>query len=209
MGRDLRVCAGNATVECIAMRIRSTGLAALPIRPIAAEPESRGTALEEEVVSLFDRLREPLLRYLLSFGLAIPDGEEIVQETFLSLFQHLRSGGPRTNLRGWLFRVAHNQGLKRRYRTRRCVTGEAAGSVTGEWMPDPNPGPEEQFLAGETHRRLQAVLMALSEQDRRCLTLRAEGLRYREIAEVLELSLGAVSLSLARALARVARAAER
>jgi RNA polymerase sigma-70 factor (ECF subfamily) len=49
----------------------------------------------------------------------------------------------------------------------------------------------------------------LPEQDRRCLSLRAEGLRYREIAEVLDMSLGAVSIALTRSLARIARSAER
>jgi RNA polymerase sigma-70 factor (ECF subfamily) len=39
--------------------------------------------------------------------------------------------------------------------------------------------------------------------------LRAEGLRYREIAQTLAMSLGAVSISLARSLARIARATER
>jgi DNA-directed RNA polymerase specialized sigma24 family protein len=39
---------------------------------------------------------------------------------------------------------------------------------------------------------------ALPEQDSRCLSLRAEGLRYSEIAGVLDMSLGAVSMSLAR-----------
>jgi RNA polymerase sigma-70 factor (ECF subfamily) len=38
------------------------------------------------------------------------------------------------------------------------------------------------------------------------LHLRAEGLRYREIAEILEMSLGAVSISLSRSLARLERA---
>ena len=90
-------------------------MAAMP----ALEIEPRGRTLEEEVVELFDSFREPLLRYLASFGLPLADGEEIVQEVFLSLFQHLRRGGGRTNLRGWLFRVAHNLGLKRRSRTPR------------------------------------------------------------------------------------------
>jgi RNA polymerase sigma-70 factor (ECF subfamily) len=174
-------------------------MAAMP----ALEIEPRGRTLEEEVVELFDSFREPLLRYLASFGLPLADGEEIVQEVFLSLFQHLRRGGGRTNLRGWLFRVAHNLGLKRRSRTPR------GSNALWEWMPDPAPGPEEQFFTGETERRVQAVLRALPEQDRRCLTLRAEGLRYREIAETLAMSLGAVSLSLARSLARIARAAGR
>ena len=57
--------------------------------------------------------------------------------------------------------------------------------------------------------RLRAVLRALPEPDQHCLRLRAEGLRYREIAEVLGMSLGAVSISLTRSLARLERADRR
>jgi RNA polymerase sigma-70 factor (ECF subfamily) len=64
-------------------------------------------------------------------------------------------------------------------------------------------------VRGQTQQRLQAVVRALPEQDRLCLFLRAEGLRYREIAGILDVSLGAVSISLARSLARIARTAER
>ena len=75
--------------------------------------------LEQDLVALFDQFREPLLRYLASFGLPIQDGEEIVQEVFLALFRHLKAGKSRSNLRGWLFRVAHNLALKRRLKVRR------------------------------------------------------------------------------------------
>jgi RNA polymerase sigma-70 factor (ECF subfamily) len=174
-------------------------MATLPV----LELEAPGSALEEEVVGLFDLLREPLLRYLASLGLPFADGEEVVQEVFLSLFQHLQRGGARSNLRGWVFRVAHNLGLKRRQHTQR------GGSIAWEWLRDPAPGPEEQFFLHETGRRVQAVVLALADRDRQCLMLRAEGLRYREIARTLAMSLGAVSLSLARSLARIARATER
>ena len=65
--------------------------------------------------------------------------------------------------------------------------------------------PEDHLLQSQTQRRLLAVVDALPEQDRRCLFLRADGLRYREIARILNISLGAVSLSLARSLGRIAR----
>ena len=159
-------------------------------------------------MSLFDELRDPLLRYLSSLGVAVADGEEVIQESFLSLFEHLRSGKSRENLRGWLFRVAYNLALKRRYRNRRDCEGRACGGAE-DMVEDPGPNPEDQLLNSQTQRHLQAVIRALPEQDRRCLFLRAEGLRYRGIAKVLDMSLGAVSLSLARSLARVARAAER
>jgi RNA polymerase sigma-70 factor (ECF subfamily) len=61
----------------------------------AAEASNSRERLQKEVVALFDELREPLLRYLASFGLALPDGEEVLQEVFLSLFQHLDRGKSR------------------------------------------------------------------------------------------------------------------
>ena len=72
--------------------------------------------LEYEVVELFTQFRGPLLRYVSALGLALHDGEEIVQEVFIALFQHLRQGKPKTNLKGWVFRVAHNLALKQRMR---------------------------------------------------------------------------------------------
>jgi RNA polymerase sigma-70 factor (ECF subfamily) len=76
-------------------------------------------------------------------------------------------------------------------------------------IPDPSPNPEDQMANAQQRARLLAVLNALPEQDRACLHLRAEGLRYREIADVLGISLGAVSASLTRSMARMARADER
>jgi len=174
------------------------------------EREARGSQLERDVVDLFDQFRHRLLRHLLGLGLTVHDAEEVVQEVFLSLFQHLRRGGSSRNLRGWIFRVAHNLGLKQCNRNRAWQQQFVdAGNVMEELHADPGSTPEEQTMSGERQKRLRSVLRALPEQDRWCLCLRAEGLRYREIAEVLGMSLGAVSLSLGRSLARLARADER
>jgi RNA polymerase sigma-70 factor (ECF subfamily) len=161
--------------------------------------------LEEEVARLFDQLRNPMLRYVLSIGLSPQDGEEVIQEVFLSLFQHLRQGKSRHNLRGWVFRVAHNLALKRRSAQAHAPLSLADVDVAS-WQLDPDPNPEEAMAAKQRRERLLAVVRALPEQDRCCLHLRAEGLRYREIAGVLGMSLGAVSLSLVRSLTRLSRA---
>jgi len=173
-----------------------------------ADLRHRRERLEEEVVGLFEQFRGPLLRYLGSCGLTYPDGEEVIQEVFLSWFQHLQCDKSRENLPGWLFRVSHNLALKRRHRMRRHLESRAEAAAE-DMVIDQGPSPEEQVVNTQTHRRLLSVVSALPEQDRRCLSLRAEGLRYREIAEILGMSLGAVSLSLVRSLARIARSAER
>jgi len=169
------------------------------------------TPLEEEVVALFDQMQDRLLRYLLSTGVPIHDGEEIVQEVFLALFQHLQRGKSRRNLRAWVFQVAHNLSVKRYLADRRDRRNlaEAGEAVAERSFIDQAPNPEDQLASNQNRARLQSVFRALPQQDRRCLSLRAEGLTYREIGKVLDMSLGAVALSLGRSLARFARVEER
>ena len=153
-----------------------------------------------EVTAWFEELRAPVLRYLASVGLVPQDREEIAQEVFLALFDHLKQGRPRTNLRGWIFRVAHNLALKRRSRGVRLVAWDediASGRRATE------PDPEQRFSDLQRRRRLLAVVRSLAPKERSCLMLRAEGLRYREIAEALGMSLGAVAIALERALSKL------
>lgn len=161
---------------------------------------NRDISSEGEVLRLFDLMRTRLLRYAVSFGIPMQDGEDIVQETFLALFHHLQPGRPDDNLHRWLFRVTHNLALKRRMK---ILSEPAAGGTDQLETLDPNPDPEQCVLFRERHARLASVLRALSIEDQSCLRLRAEGLRYREIAGILGISLGSVSASLSRSLARL------
>ena len=176
---------------------------AVPSEVMALAKTSR---IEEEVIELFDEFRGPLLRYAVSLGVSIHDGEEVIQEVFLALFRHLHLGRSRKNLRGWLFRVTHNLALKQRHANQTSIQRIAGDASVAEEHADPAPGPEEQLSAAQRRSRLQSVIKALPENDQHCLRLRAEGLRYREIATVLGISLGAVSISLTRSLARLVRA---
>lgn len=158
----------------------------------------------EEVVALFNQFRSPLLRYVFTLGLSAHDGEEVVQEVFLALFQHLRNGKPRTNLKGWVFRVAHNLALKQRMRNGRQGRLHSDEDVADEPLA-PEPNPEEHLAGAQRRQRLLAVVETLTETDRCCLYLRAEGLRYRQIAEIVGISLGGVSLALTRSLTKLAQ----
>jgi RNA polymerase sigma-70 factor (ECF subfamily) len=165
----------------------------------------RPSSLEEEIVSLFDELRAPVLRYLCSFQLPAADAEEILQDVFLSLFRHLRENKSRKNLQGWVFRTAHNLALRSRLRGRRHAERFTFAEGATANAADPGLGPHETFAARQRQERLLAVVRVLPEQDQLCLSLRAEGLRYREIAEVLGISLGAVANSIEKSMSRLAR----
>jgi RNA polymerase sigma-70 factor (ECF subfamily) len=167
------------------------------------------SAVEEEVIRLFDQFRDRLLHYLLSFSLPIADSEDVLQETFLALFQHLRRGKSREHLGGWLFRVAHNLALKHHRSQRESKKLPEVLIAMANSVVCPAPNPEDQLIHGQAYERIAAVLHALPEQSRWCLHLRAEGLRYREIAKVLDISLGSVAACLERSVTLIARAVER
>jgi RNA polymerase sigma-70 factor (ECF subfamily) len=172
-----------------------------------AASATRPSPLEEEVVSLFEQLRTPILRYLLSFRISVPDAEEVLQEVFLALFQHLRQGKPEQIFRVGFSKWRTTPHLKCRLRSRRH-------SDRFSCMPDlsgmtSDPGPD----AGGKPGRQPAPARACWQWCGRCrsrnsavCSLRAEGLRYREIAEVLGMSLGSVAASLEKSLSRLTRA---
>ncbi len=162
---------------------------------------------QEIVLSLFDAHRVGVHRYVRALGVTDRDGDDVVQEVFLALFDHVARGRDRSNLRGWVFRVAHNLAL--RHRAREGRRRRLLAQLEPRPRFDPTSTPEDCYATGERQARLLAVVDSLPARDRRCLQLRAEGLRYREIARVLGISLGSVANTLARALARLRRADER
>src|SRR5580700_11835640 len=72
--------------------------------------------LQDQVAQLFQEARDDVYRYLLTLGLHPPQAQEGAQEVFLRLYATLRKGEEIQNPRAWVFRVAHNLGLKVRAR---------------------------------------------------------------------------------------------
>ena len=79
-------------------------------------PQRTGESLQDLVTRLFEESREDVYRYLLTLGLHPPQAQEAVQEVFLRLYATLRKGEDLQSPRAWVFRVAHNLGLKIRAR---------------------------------------------------------------------------------------------
>lgn len=124
------------------------------------------------------------------------DAEDIAQETFVRLIQTMERGAEPENPLPWLLRVAHNLAITRVSRRR---PEDPLGSDEVESLADASPNPEQSLFASQRRRMVRRALARLSPQELRCWTLRAEGLRYREIAEVLEVRTGTVATLLVRA----------
>jgi RNA polymerase sigma-70 factor (ECF subfamily) len=162
---------------------------------------------ERRAAELFGELRAPVCRYLMSLGLASPDADEVAQEAFLRLHQHLAQHGPREqdNLRGWVFRVAQNLAHDQRRRALPRATDSLDESIQAQQTLDTRIGPEQRLLDAERFARLHAAMQTLPPLHQRCLRLRAEGLRYREIAGVLDVGVSTVAEWIHQALTRLGK----
>ncbi len=117
-----------------------------------------------------------------------------MQEAFLRYFATRRHGAAIRDPRAWLFRAARNyvyDCLKRLASRRPVAFDEARDSV------DLQQNAEMERQAVETRN---AIAAALTFRECECLRLRMEGLRHRQIAEILGIRTGAVSVLLACAL---------
>jgi RNA polymerase sigma-70 factor (ECF subfamily) len=166
----------------------------------------RSLKFEERIVQLFDELRVPVFRYLLCMGVSPEEADEITQETFLRLCKHLYASGPEDNLRGWVFRVARNIALDH-YKLRRWTTSTDSDEVSalGGTTVDPAPNPEQLLLQKERLAKLRGAISTLSHHQLECIHLRLEGFRYREIADILGISVNTVAEYLRRAISKLTK----
>jgi RNA polymerase sigma-70 factor, ECF subfamily len=164
----------------------------------SAAPDADAVAL-----AAFDRHATSLVWYVRAFGLSKEEAEDVTQDAFLALFEHLSLGRDATNLAGWLFRVAHNLALKRQRTVQRRPAHCSWDEPQAQTLADALLTPEALLVQRERQRRIGNVVAALPDRDRRCLLLRAEGLTYRDIARTVGVSLGAVAKSLTRAMTRL------
>ena len=160
------------------------------------------TLHKEQVALLFEESREDVYRYLVTLGLPPPQAQEAAQEAFLRLYVALERGDIIQNARAWVFRVAHNYALDMRAKDRlRPLEPEMEAMLR-----DSRRGVDMELIEREKMEQIGRAWQTLSPQQRQCLHLRAEGLRYREIAETMRISISSVREFLSRAITRLQKA---
>ena len=161
-------------------------LDALPLAgPASADPES-------EVLRLFADHGSSLFRFCRMTLGGADEAEDVVQETFLKLLQHLRAGGDRANLKSWLFTVAANGCRDRLRARRRWLPWQAELDQRTVEAPDEEPD----------RRLASAAARGLPPRDLLLISLRAQGLSYRDIGIAAGIQEGSVGRLLARAVDR-------
>jgi len=128
-----------------------------------------------------------------------PEVDDFIQDVFLKAFTHLRSYRGTGQFRSWLLRIAYTTAINTRKRTTEekpldPAVLEATIPVTDDSQP------EYQVLVREAIRAVKDALAALPAQYARILELAYFfHLKYREIAELIDIPIGTIKAQAFRA----------
>ena len=165
---------------------------------LAAVRQLRRAPAEPSALRALDtRLRPRLLRYFHEPPFTREDAEDLVQKTFLLVFQHAASLAREDRFVGWLFAIARNVKVTERDR-RRAEYLVPVGDSSDLAATGVSAG--EALLEAERGAALREAIAALPPRQRQCLVLRVrDELSYEEIAEALRLNVLTVRNHLAEA----------
>lgn len=171
-----------------------------------------GVDPDESFRLLFRCCYRMIHRFFAERGFPSNECEDLAQETFLAVYRSVKGFRWETDFDGWLFAIARKTlagALRRAGSLRRSGVEVPIGDVAAD-LPAPaandGSGPFRQVREGELNRAVSMALAELPDQMRRCATLRfSHGLKYREIADALQISVDAVRVQLTRARKRLRR----
>lgn len=153
---------------------------------------------ELEFQLLCQRHSDEIYRYARGLLGNRADAEDATQETLLRLWNHL----PTINLfstRAWLFRITRNycvDQIRRRSNRAVAIEEDALEERPDDFAVDPGVAADSSFRLEQGRR----VLLKLPESLRSVFVLyEVNGLRYREIADVLGIPINTVKVNLLRA----------
>lgn len=168
-----------------------------------------------EITAIVSAHEAPLLRYAARLLKDEEHARDVVQETFIRLVYHQRTGklAGVGNLGAWLYRVARNLCLDRLRMVKRRL------EVSLDELPEDGPDLHERIAADDRDRpdriiakreemeQVRRQLMALDPRSREIVLLKVEqGRSYQEIAKIMGLTTSNVGFILHQTMKKLARA---
>lgn len=131
--------------------------------------------------------------------------EDLFQDICLAIWKALPSFRADASLRTFIYRIAHNRGLTHGWKEGRLPSPLDEPEV----VADRAPSPEAEADRAQRRVRLQEAIRQLPIGSRQVLTLRLEGLSFKEIAEITGLTENNVTVRASRARKRLKQVLEK
>ncbi len=155
---------------------------------------------------LVESHKQKVINVCYRFAGSQEDADDLAQETFVEVHRSVAGFREEASLSTWIYRIAIAKSLdfirKRDRKKRGGVLSKLLRlNDTDVELPAPaSSGPDHQLENAERRRILQAALDELPKNQRVAFVLsKYDGLSYKEIAEILEVSLSSVESLIHRA----------
>jgi RNA polymerase sigma-70 factor, ECF subfamily len=144
------------------------------------------------------RYQSKLFRYVRYLIKDAHKAEDVVQETFIKTYINLRGFNTKRKFSSWIYRIAHNEAINAVKKNRK----ETFLTEKGWFMAQPKTlkTPETELSDKETSKLIRQHLNKLPLKYKEPLTLFfLEEKSYKEISDILRLSIGGVGARINRA----------
>jgi RNA polymerase sigma-70 factor, ECF subfamily len=181
-----------------------------PRRTRARRPVQR-RSVEAELSARFEHealpLRDILYRHAFRMSRNHADAEDLVQETMMKAYAGFHSFRPDTNMRAWLLRILTNSYISEYRKKRRQLVQLSTEQVSEQRLVDTYTrfapaglrSAEDQALDSMPDNDITSAMQALPRQFRDVVYYAdVEGLRYPEIAAIMNTPIGTVASQLCR-----------
>jgi RNA polymerase sigma-70 factor (ECF subfamily) len=178
-----------------------------PVVPLENRPHSDAETIRQVLdgnTGMFEllmrRYNERVYRAARSIVRDEQEAEDVVQQTYVNAFTHLRQFSGTAQFSTWLTRIAINEALARvRRRGRYEAFDDDTTNAEQVMSANPVSSPERQAFASELRDLLEEAIDGLPNGLREVFMLReVEGLSTSETAECLEVSSDVVKTRLSR-----------
>ncbi len=125
--------------------------------------------------------------------------EEMVQDVFFNFWQKRESLTIQSSLKSYLFSMVKNKCLQ--YLRREKIGQRVMTQIKADYENTENPDPASVYRLAEMNKTFQEALEELPERTRKIFEMsRFEGKKYKEIAELLSISIKTVEANMGKAL---------
>ena len=146
---------------------------------------------------LFERHHVPLYNFFVRLTGNAAQSEDFVQEVFLRMMRYRHTYRGQGQFAVWMYQIARNVRTDHYRKWRR----EAPMPEDGIDVPDHTPGVSDRLEKDQAAALVHAALANLPEDKRELLLLaRFQEMRYDDIAQLLECSVGTVKVRVHRAM---------
>ncbi len=149
---------------------------------------------ESAFAGLVERHKDAVRCFVRAYATGVEDADDLAQEVFVEVYRSLGRFRGDSLFGTWLYSLARNV-CRHRLRARLALRRHPQEIKNAEWLEIPDQRPTQEALAesAESREFVREALDTLPPGHRMVLVLSHwEGLRYAEIARILEIPEGTV-----------------